>query len=106
LKEKTATPVSKSENTAVGIRHADNVATSMRKKLALTSPIIGSRLVGIVRSRSQATEFSLALSLINSTEKNKNVLSLKFGVIDPSKQEVSADNPVLEIIKYPNYLCN
>jgi hypothetical protein len=39
----------KSENTAVGIRHADHAA--------LTSPISGGRSVGIIRSRTQATEF-------------------------------------------------
>jgi hypothetical protein len=33
------------------------VAPSIRKKLALTSPTSGGRLVGIVRSRTQATLF-------------------------------------------------
>jgi hypothetical protein len=47
----------KAENTAVGIRHADHVALSDHKKLALTSPTSGGRSVGIVRSRTQATEF-------------------------------------------------
>jgi hypothetical protein len=42
--------------TAVGIRHADHVASSIQ--LALTSPTSGGRSVGIVRSRTQATEFS------------------------------------------------
>jgi hypothetical protein len=50
-------PVQKSENTAVGIRHADHVAPSIRKKLALTSPTSGDRSVSIVLSRTQATEF-------------------------------------------------
>jgi hypothetical protein len=40
---------------AVGIRHADHVATSIRKKLALSSPTIGGRSVGI-RSRTQAKQ--------------------------------------------------
>jgi hypothetical protein len=31
MKEKVAAPVYKSENTAVGIRHADHVASSIRK---------------------------------------------------------------------------
>jgi hypothetical protein len=39
----------------MGIRCADH---SIRKKLALTSPTGGGRSVGIVRSRSKATEFS------------------------------------------------
>jgi hypothetical protein len=42
---------------AVGIRHADHVASSNSQKLALTSPTSGGRSVGIVRSRTQATEF-------------------------------------------------
>jgi hypothetical protein len=57
-KKKVATPIYKTENTAVGIRHADHVAPSIRKRLALTSPTKGGRSVGIVRSRTQATEFS------------------------------------------------
>jgi hypothetical protein len=58
LKEKVWAPVQKSENTAVGIRHADHVAPSIRKKLALASLTSGGRSVGIVRSRTKATEFS------------------------------------------------
>jgi hypothetical protein len=46
------------ENTAVGIRCADHATSSIRKKLALTSPTRDGRSVGIVRSRTQATEFS------------------------------------------------
>jgi hypothetical protein len=41
----------------VGIRHADHVAPSIRKKLALTSVTSGGRSVGIVRLRTEATEF-------------------------------------------------
>jgi hypothetical protein len=37
LDRKIAAPVYKTENTAVGIRHADHVAPSIRKKLAITS---------------------------------------------------------------------
>jgi hypothetical protein len=54
-------PVYKSGNTAVGIRHVDHVALYIRKKkkkLALTSPTSGGRSIGMVRSRTQATEFS------------------------------------------------
>jgi hypothetical protein len=43
--------------TAVGIRRADHAARLYPQKLALTSPTSGSRSVGIVRSRTQATEF-------------------------------------------------
>jgi hypothetical protein len=54
-----AAPVYKTENTAVGIRHADHVAPSILKKLTITSPTSGGRSVGIVRSRTQTMEFSL-----------------------------------------------
>jgi hypothetical protein len=43
----------------LGIRHADHVAPSIRKKLALTSLTSGDRSVGIVRLRTQAMEFLL-----------------------------------------------
>jgi hypothetical protein len=42
---------------AVGIRHADHMAPSIRKKLALTSLISGGRSVGMVRLRTEAMEF-------------------------------------------------
>jgi hypothetical protein len=57
LERKEATPVYKTENTAVGIRHANHVAPSIRKKLAITSPTSGGSSVGIVRWRTQTTEF-------------------------------------------------
>jgi hypothetical protein len=57
LDRKVAAVVYKSENTAVGIRHADHVALSIRKKLAITSPTSGGRSVGLVRSRTQTMEF-------------------------------------------------
>jgi hypothetical protein len=53
----------KTENISVGIRHADHVAPSIRRKLAITSPTSGGRSVGIVRSRIQTMEFSLSLRL-------------------------------------------
>jgi hypothetical protein len=62
LKKKVAAPVLKTENTAVGIRHADHVALSIRKKLAVTSPTSGGGSVGMVRSLTQATEFALFYS--------------------------------------------
>jgi hypothetical protein len=54
---KIAAPVLKSENTAVGIFHADHVSFLYLQKWALTSLTSGGRSVGIIRSRSQATEF-------------------------------------------------
>jgi hypothetical protein len=56
---KVADPVYKIENTALGIRHADHVATYIRKKLAITSPTSGGRSVGIVRSRTETMEIFL-----------------------------------------------
>jgi hypothetical protein len=48
----------KAENTAVGIRHAHQVAPSIRNSChSLTSPTSGGLSVAIVRSRTQATEF-------------------------------------------------
>jgi hypothetical protein len=55
-KEKVAAPVQETENTAVGIRHADHVAPSICKKLALTSPTRGGSSVGIVCSQTKPTE--------------------------------------------------
>ena len=45
--------------TAVGTSYADHVTPLYPQKLALTSPTGGGRSVGIVRSRTKATEFSL-----------------------------------------------
>jgi hypothetical protein len=61
LDRKVAAPVYKTENTAVGIRHANHVAPSIRKKLAITSLTSGGRSVGVVRSRTQTMEFVVCL---------------------------------------------
>ena len=45
----------------MGIRCANHVTPLYPQKLALTSPTGGGRSVGIVRSRTKATEFSLLL---------------------------------------------
>jgi hypothetical protein len=57
LKEQTAAPVYKAENTAVGIRHADHVASFIPQILAFSLPTSGGRAFGIVRSRTHATDF-------------------------------------------------
>jgi hypothetical protein len=44
------------EITATGILRADHVTPFYLQKLALTSPISGGRLVGVVRLRPEATE--------------------------------------------------
>jgi hypothetical protein len=61
LDRKVEAPVYKIENTAV-VRHADHVAPSIHKKLAITSPTSGGRSVGIVRWRTQTMEFGLVWS--------------------------------------------
>jgi hypothetical protein len=49
----------------VGIRHDDQVAPSIRKKLALSSLTSGGRSVDILRLRIQATEFSFFIQWIS-----------------------------------------
>jgi len=51
-------PANSRRLTAVGTRCADHVTPLYPQKLALTSPTGGGRSVGIVRSRTKATEFS------------------------------------------------
>jgi hypothetical protein len=53
-----AAPVFETENTAVGIRHADHVAPSIRKSWQPLRRQAAVARVGIVRSRIQTTEFS------------------------------------------------
>jgi hypothetical protein len=64
LEERVAAPVKKIEMTAIGIRRANYATPSIRKKLALTSPTSGRRLVGRVRSRTKATDLLLLLLLL------------------------------------------
>jgi hypothetical protein len=52
------------KNTAAGIRRVDHATPFIRKMLALTSPTCGCRSVGIVRSRTEATEFSFFLVFV------------------------------------------
>jgi hypothetical protein len=59
LNRKVAASVYKTENTAVGIRHADHVAPSIRKSWQLLRRQAAVAPVGIVCSRTQTTELSL-----------------------------------------------
>jgi hypothetical protein len=68
LDRKVAAPVWKSENTAVGNSHADHVAPSIHKKLAITALTSGGRSVGIVLSRTQTMEFSFSFSELSTNE--------------------------------------
>jgi hypothetical protein len=55
--------VKKLEITAVGIRRSDHATPIYPPKLALTSPTRGGRSVGIVRSRTKATDLLLQWNL-------------------------------------------
>ena len=57
--KKCSGPGPENRLTAVGIRCADHVTPFYPQKLALTSPTGGGHSVGIVRSRTKATEFFL-----------------------------------------------
>ena len=57
IKKSSGSGPEKQRLTAVGIRCADHVTPLYLQKLALTSPTSGGRSVGIVRSRTKATEF-------------------------------------------------
>ena len=57
MNKKLAAPVQKTEINGRGDRCADHVTPLYPQKLALTSPNGGGRSVGIVRSRTKATEF-------------------------------------------------
>ena len=48
----------------MGNRYADHVTPLYPQKLALTSPTGGGRSVGIVRSQTKATEFSLYIKIV------------------------------------------
>jgi hypothetical protein len=50
---------------AAGIRHADYATPHYPQKFALTLPRSGGRSVGIVHSRTQATEFVLFVCLFD-----------------------------------------
>ena len=52
------------DSTAVGNRYADHVTPLYPQKLALTSPTGGGRSVGMVRSRTEATELLLQAELL------------------------------------------
>jgi hypothetical protein len=63
---------------ALGIRHTDHVAPSIRKKLTPVWPTSGGHLVGIIRSRTQATEvfffFWYYSDISNILQHNENLL--------------------------------
>jgi hypothetical protein len=58
--------IKETEITAVGIRRADNATPLYPQNFALTSPTSGGRPVGIVLSRTEATELVI-MSHANKT---------------------------------------
>jgi len=68
LNKKVAAPGLENRLTAVGTRCADHVTPLYPQKLALTSPTGGGRSVGIVRSRTKATEIYDGLLMMAPTE--------------------------------------
>ena len=71
MNEKVAAPVQKTEINGRGDRCGDHVTPLYPLKVALTSPTGGGRSVGIVLSRTKATEFfQPKLILVYSFSKN------------------------------------
>ena len=66
MNKKVAAPVQKTEINGRGDRCADHMTPLYPQKLALTSPTGGGRSVGIVRSRTKATEFSSPLHYLKN----------------------------------------
>ena len=58
----------------MGTRSADQVTPLYPQKLALTSPTGGGRSVGIVRSRTKATEFYIYIYDISSLRVNRRFI--------------------------------
>ena len=58
----------------MGNRYADHVTPIYPQKLALTSPTSGGRSVGIVRSRTKATEFSLVYAWYTEQSNYKYII--------------------------------
>jgi hypothetical protein len=61
----------------MGIREADHATPRYPQKFALTSPTSGGRSVGIVRSRTQVTEFSSVFGLFNMSLRRKKEKKMK-----------------------------
>ena len=88
----------------MGTRCADHVTPLYPQKLALTSPTGGGRSVGIVRSRTKATEFFISCTLYRSTRlricaTNRKVAgSIPYALIGPWVDSASHRN------EYQGYL--
>jgi hypothetical protein len=91
LKKKVAAPVYKTEITAVEIRHSDHSTPIYPQKLALTSPTSCGRSVGIVRSRTQAMDFSVFFLFLES-KRNDNISSVTMKPTEPLLSAWNAPN--------------
>jgi hypothetical protein len=79
-----------------GIRHADHVATSSRRKLALISLTNGGRSVGIVRLRTEAMECFLFYVYVNMWSCTCTAHATHWWGSDLSTQElIYADKQIL-----------
>jgi hypothetical protein len=63
LARKSSGPGLENREYGLGIHHADHATPLYPQKLALTSPTSGDPSVGIVRSRTNATELVIARSV-------------------------------------------
>jgi hypothetical protein len=63
LERKSSNSVLRNRDYGLGIRRADHVTPLYPQKLEVGWPTSGGRSVGIVRSRTQATEFSFSLMM-------------------------------------------
>ena len=86
MNKKVAAPGLENSLTAVGTRCADHATPLYPQKLALTSPNGGGRSVGIVRSRTKATE-----SLYVTDKPVRNIYSAH--VMDTTRQS-NADSKI------------
>ena len=83
----------------MGNRYADHVTPLYPQKLALTSPTGSGRSVGIVRSRTKATEFSFLLLI--QTAINSTVFGLEAGLT--FKRRIKSHLPFAGIIRSSPY---
>ena len=80
---------------AAGFRCADHVTPLYPQKLALTSPTGSGRSVGIVRSRTKATEFSLVFSCSSNSCVSRDKRVGRYGSVATATR-YGLNGPVIE----------
>ena len=90
----------------MGIRWADHVTPLYPQKLALTSPTGGGRSVGIVRSRTKATEYSISGNKI--TFSFLVAINLKYSATEFKQHEIKFNKKkhVLTMCKFIIFIHN